>query len=949
MARDFSASVTCGLMLSKRLYYGKGASPAPAVMSRSFSSTTESYLPTAVMAYAVVTEPAMVDNPDVPSYQPYVHGRCDPPALIPLHMHEVSMEVDCCLDTAFVTVSGAWRVHCIMAGRRCDCRIAIPMGQQGSLLGVEVNVSESDRSYNSTWVTFSDSKETGQTANSGDGYFLAHNIYTFRIPQVDGGSNISVKVSWSQKLSYQDGQFCLNVPFSFPAYVNPAGKKIAKREKIQLNVNSCTGTELLIKCGSHPLKELSRDVHKLCFIYEAEVPAWSTIDLKFAYTVSSSDIFGQVFLQSPPLHDFDEREMFFFYLFPGNNQNRKVFNKEVVFVVDISESMQGRPIENIKNSLLASLSKLNPQDSFNIIAFNSEVHLFSSTMVHATHGSILNATHWLSSNLTADGGTNIMLALKQAMKLLSDTSDSIPLIFLITDGSVEDEREICNVMKGYLTTTGSIAPRICTFGIGLYCNHYFLQMLAQIGRGHYDCTYDVDNIESRMERLFTTASSVVVANITLDMPQHLDSLELFPSHIPDLSFGSPLIVSGRYKGEFPDVIKINGTLEDMSAFQTDLKLQNAKDLPFDRILTRRQIDIITCHAWLSESKELEEKVAKISLQTSFPSEYTHMVLHQADSGKKVPESTVVREMFNKINLSTKGDPNGQKIIILGCLGVGFGNLTATAKNIPPGIEEPKSPEGAEILCPLSSASCVMNAMVYAPCENSANQQQDHLVKITEDAMNPEIQEQPCSVGAKTAKGKGGCDGGCLGAPCFDRQIKVVMTQFLTRSLFFSMFIVFRFCSSNGSDEEERTLGIIKPDGISGNYTERIKQVILESGFEISKEMVIQLDEENAANFYAEHSSKSFFTNLIRYMTSGPVLVMVLEKEDAVARWRDLIGPTDAGKAKITHPHSIRAMCGVDLEKNCVHGSDSHQSAEREIAFFFKEAPSEDAVGKHDEL
>ncbi|KAB2025834.1 hypothetical protein ERO13_D06G149600v2 [Gossypium hirsutum] len=177
-----------------------------------------------------------------------------------------------------------------------------------------------------------------------------------------------------------------------------------------------------------------------------------------------------------------------------------------------------------------------------------------------------------------------------------------------------------------------------------------------------------------------------------------------------------------------------------------------------------------------------------------------------------------------------------------------------------------------------------------------------------------------------------------------------MTQFLTRFFFFSMLVIVLRCySSTGRGEKERTLGIIKPDGLSGNYTNRIKQVILESGFEISKEMVIQLDEQDAANFYAEHSSKIFFTDLIRYMTSGPVLVMILEKEDAVAHWRNLIGPTDAGKAKITHPHSIRAMCGIDLEKNCIHGSDSHQSAEREIAFFFKEAPSDEAVRKHDEL
>ncbi|XVF74295.1 hypothetical protein PTKIN_Ptkin13bG0098900 [Pterospermum kingtungense] len=178
-------------------------------------------------------------------------------------------------------------------------------------------------------------------------------------------------------------------------------------------------------------------------------------------------------------------------------------------------------------------------------------------------------------------------------------------------------------------------------------------------------------------------------------------------------------------------------------------------------------------------------------------------------------------------------------------------------------------------------------------------------------------------------------------------MKAGRTQFLTGFLFF--FIFFRCCSSDGSGVKERTLGIIKPDGLSGNYTDRIKQVILESGFTINKEMLVQLDEEKAASFYVEHSSRTFFTSLIKYMTSGPVLVMILEREDAVARWRDLIGPTDAGKAKITHPQSIRAMCGVDLEKNCVHGSDSHQSAQKEIAFFFKEAPSDEAFGKHDEL
>ncbi|KEH18488.1 nucleoside diphosphate kinase-like protein [Medicago truncatula] len=113
------------------------------------------------------------------------------------------------------------------------------------------------------------------------------------------------------------------------------------------------------------------------------------------------------------------------------------------------------------------------------------------------------------------------------------------------------------------------------------------------------------------------------------------------------------------------------------------------------------------------------------------------------------------------------------------------------------------------------------------------------------------------------------------------------------------------CSSSpdGSTNIEKTLAIIKPDGLLGNYTDDIKRTILEYGFSIVKEKIVQLDETTVKRFYAEHSSKNFFSSLVKYMTSGPVLTMVLEKDNAIADWRALMGPTDASKAKITHPHS----------------------------------------------
>lgn len=127
---DFMEAVEEGLKLSKRLYFGKDRSVAPPKPPPPMSKFPRFYLPTAPMVYAVVSDPGIVDNPDIPSYQPYVYGRCDPPALIPLQMNNVSMEVDCYLDTVFVSVSGEWRVHCVMGSKSCDCRLAVPMGEQ---------------------------------------------------------------------------------------------------------------------------------------------------------------------------------------------------------------------------------------------------------------------------------------------------------------------------------------------------------------------------------------------------------------------------------------------------------------------------------------------------------------------------------------------------------------------------------------------------------------------------------------------------------------------------------------------------------------------------------------------------------------------------------------------------------------------------------------------------
>ncbi|KAL8208464.1 hypothetical protein R6Q57_007876 [Mikania cordata] len=704
---DFTTGVEDGLRLAKRIYYGNDRSVAAPKPVTPMDKATRSLYPTSPMVYAVIYNPAIVDNPDMPSYQPHVHGRCNPPALIPLQMNEISFEVDCCLDTAFVTMNGSWRVHCVMGNESCNCRVAVPMGEEGSILGAEVEVAR--KTYSTQLVRLDENGDDESAAKTKDGGLLKPHIFTLTIPQVDGGSNLSIKVRWSQKVICKHGEFILNVPYSFPEYVIPASKKHIKKEKIQLYVNCGLTTEVVCKTSSYPLKERKREPGKLDLLYEAQVIIWSSRDFIVKYHASTSNPFGTVFLKSPSTPSIDQRDMFYLYLFAGPDEIRKMFRKEVVFVVDVSESMKGHTIEVTKNALIAALSKLHQDDSFGVMAFNDETHLYSSTLELATHESIKKATEWVDTNFIASGGTNMSSAFEQALKMFSGTRKSIPMVFFITDGAVENERQICEVMQKQLKNKGSEQfPRIHTFGIGSFCNHYFLRMLSMMSKGHYDASYDADSIETGIHMMFSKASSSILTNIVIDGP---DDLEIYPSTIPDLCYDRPLIISGRYKGNFPEKLEVRGILSDMSNFTIEVQVQHTKDIPLDKVLAKRQIESYTTHAWFSQDKELEEEVAKISLETGNASEYTQMFLFKTESQERLSKSG------KKLGKNSKREPDQEgpktKIIQVLHFGIGFGNIAATSENIPPGFGLPP-PNQTEMLV-RAAGNCFLNVLGKCCC------------------------------------------------------------------------------------------------------------------------------------------------------------------------------------------------------------------------------------------
>ena len=131
---------------------------------------------------------------------------------------------------------------------------------------------------------------------------------------------------------------------------------------------------------------------------------------------------------------------------------------------------------------------------------------------------------------------------------------------------------------------------------------------------------------------------------------------------------------------------------------------------------------------------------------------------------------------------------------------------------------------------------------------------------------------------------------------------------------------------------EQTLSIIKPDAVERNLENEIKEMFKNKSFSIVKEKKIQIEKSEAEKFYKVHETKPFYNDLCAYLSSGPIVVIILEKPNAVAENRKIMGATDPKKAE---ENTIRRLYGISIDKNSVHGSDSNENAKKEINFFFK--------------
>lgn len=450
---------------------------------------------------------------------------------------------------------------------------------------------------------FEDAKKAGKKASLTEQQ--RPNIFTQHIANIAPGEKISVLLQYIQPVIYRDGRFSFHLPTTLtPRYIPGIPLKTLNDDSRSQTNNLGWGeptnevpdadkiTPFMISPAQEPnnlltfkatlntglaLESVSSRSHAI---------SWQTsngetsVELVNQYTLMNKDIW----LSWQPEHNalpqaalFKERvgqeEYAMVMLMPPQVQPSQLqdFARDITFIIDTSGSMDGRPIEDAKASLILALKRLEASDKFNIIAFNNTYTSLFKTSAQVSNQSRQKAIHFVSG-LTSGGGTEMAGALAAALRAYNTPENDrqndnhrVKQVVFITDGAVGNESALFALIKNELGNA-----RLFTVGIGSAPNSYFMTRAAQFGRGSYAFINDSSQIQKSMTTLFNKLESPVLSNLSLSLPNAFTgNTEIFPKRIPDLYAGEPLLIHLKMaeNAMLHDEISLSGVVADTDGEQ----------------------------------------------------------------------------------------------------------------------------------------------------------------------------------------------------------------------------------------------------------------------------------------------------------------------------------------------------------------------------------------------
>ncbi|NOZ96071.1 MAG: marine proteobacterial sortase target protein [Acidobacteria bacterium] len=327
--------------------------------------------------------------------------------------------------------------------------------------------------------------------------------------------------------------------------------------------------------------------------------------------------------------------------------------REAVFVIDTSGSMHGTSIGQARNALLFALDRLQPADTFNIVAFNSRSWTLFPEVRPASSSNVEEARRWVRG-LRAQGGTEMMGALRLALGDQDDVEDRVRQVVFLTDGCVGNEQQLFSFIRENLG-----ASRLFTVGIGSAPNSHFMERAARFGRGTFTYIGSTNEVEEKMRALFTRLESPVLTGLQVDWGGQ--EAEMWPARIPDLYLGQPLVLTARL-GSPPASVGIRGRAGG-EAWHLELPVAAPeKGTGLHRLWARRKIaSLMDGLAAGVPREEVRNRVVEVALAHHLVSRFTSLVavdvtpvrpegagLHRGAVPTNLPHGWDYKHVFGKV-------------------------------------------------------------------------------------------------------------------------------------------------------------------------------------------------------------------------------------------------------------------------------------------------------------
>lgn len=471
------------------------------------------------------------------------------------------------------------------------------------------------------------------------------NIFTQSVANIVPGDQIEVTIKYVQPLKYEDG----NYEFVFPMVVGPRyipGTPIDTPSSggWAPNTNQVPDASRITPPVLKPEERLGHDISLIVNI-DAGVHTTNTTSPSHKIEVTRIDE-SKVTVKLHPQDTIPNKDFILRYHVAGekpqmgllthrselggfftlliqpkaNYQVNEIAPREMVFVIDCSGSMSGAPIEKAKEAVRRCISKMNPQDTFQVINFSMSASGLSNSPLPNTPENIQKALSYINS-LSGEGGTEMLTGIKAALDYPEDPN-RLRIVLFMTDGYIGNETEILAAIQDRIK-----GARLFSFGVGSSVNRYLLDQMAEVGRGAVQYVRPDEDTEEAVNKFYKRISSPCLTDIVIDW-NGLKVTDVYPKRIPDLFANQPLIVYGRYEEQGSAIIKVKGKqIIDTGIMELNVALPEEKkeNESLASLWTRAKIKELMDKQFRGEIPEIVQEITETALKYRLMSQYTSFV------------------------------------------------------------------------------------------------------------------------------------------------------------------------------------------------------------------------------------------------------------------------------------------------------------------------------------